>query len=173
MDGSHFDGLTRSLAQSRRSLLGAALAATTGWLVTNPAEAKKKRKPRKKPRKAVPNEFGCLNVGKSCNNADQCCSGMCEGKKGKKTCKAHDTGNCTAGGTVVACTTSAGVPGQCATTTGNGGYCAATSYCIACATDADCQATYGGILGPHAACIRSVECVAGIACAVPDLSAEP
>jgi hypothetical protein len=182
MDGSHFDGLVRSLTKSRRSLLGAALAATTGWLIANPAEAKKKRRPRRKPQKAEPNEFGCLNVGTSCKNADQCCSGICEGKKGKKTCKAHDTGSCAAGsqigfcgGTDVACTTSFGNPGMCAATTGNARYCVASGICFACKTDADCQVADGGILGPHAACVRCAECgdAGDTACAVPDGSALP
>jgi hypothetical protein len=181
MESSQFDQLIRALRGSRRSVLSGTLAIAAGWLGAYHVEAKKKRKHKKKEKKAKPNEFGCLNVGTSCKNAAQCCSGMCEGKKGKKRCRAHDAGSCAAGtqlafcdGMDVACTTSAGVPGGCATTTGNAGYCVATGYCVACATDADCQAADGGVLGPHAACIRCATCSdsGGTACAVPDLPAE-
>ena len=132
----------RKLAASRRSLLSGALAAPI-WFGTS-AAARKRGKGRPKP-KAKPNEFGCLNVGSACKRGGQCCSGICQGKKGKKRCRAHDTGSCRAGelhevcgGADVACTTSGGQEGICTTTTGNAGYCAASGSCHECRTDAAC-----------------------------------
>lgn len=111
---------------------------------------------------------GCKDVGKKCRKAKDCCSGVCKGKKGKKRCKAHDTGGCTpggntvgCGGTDVACTTSNGVPGQCVTTTGNAGYCGTGGDCFPCAKDADCRP----VCGPGAACIKcEVGCTVGTVC---------
>ena len=40
---------------------------------------------------------GCKNVGRKCQRARQCCSGVCRGKKDKKRCKAHDSGGCRGG----------------------------------------------------------------------------
>src|SRR5581483_12329817 len=37
---------------------------------------------------------GCAKVGKSCKQADQCCSGICTGKHGKKKCRGHGAGTC-------------------------------------------------------------------------------
>jgi hypothetical protein len=90
MDGSQFDHIVRSVTDSRRSLLGATLAAAAGWLSANSTEAKKKRKRKKKDKKPKPNEYGCFEVGDTCKTAGQCCSGICEGKK----CRAHGTGTC-------------------------------------------------------------------------------
>jgi hypothetical protein len=42
MDRSRFDGLARSLSNSRRSLLGGMLVAAGGWLGVARTEAKKK-----------------------------------------------------------------------------------------------------------------------------------
>jgi hypothetical protein len=120
------------------------------------ATARKKRK-----QKPKFNAFGCVNVGDFCQTDDQCCSGICKGRKGKRKCRAHDTGTCKAavqpdgcGGTNVACTTSLGKPGTCGTTTGKAAYCFAIGDPYSCQTDADCQAAAGGILGPRAACIH-------------------
>ena len=123
------------------------------------AEAKKTR-----PKKAKPNAYGCLNVGDPCRRARQCCSGLCQGKQGRRRCKAHDTGGCAAGahlevcgGANVACATSLGKPGLCATTTGNAGYCLAIGDPYPCKTDRDCQIAAGGEHGPRAACVRCAE----------------
>jgi hypothetical protein len=106
---------------------------------------------------------GCKNVGKKCKNAGQCCSGVCKGKKGKKRCKAHDTGKCPPGLTETACgadeeqgcTTSTGLQGVCDTTTGNAGYCLVSGDCFPCAKDADCRP----FCGPTAACVQCADCV--------------
>jgi hypothetical protein len=163
---SRFDRWTRTVSTvlSRRGLAGAlALAATA---IPGLAEAKNKKKKRKKIKR---NALGCVNVGNLCKNAGQCCSGICTGKKGKKRCKAHDTGGCQAGdlcpSDLVACTTSTGDAGACRRTTGNAGYCAAGGDCFPCTKDADCQ----GVCGLQAACI--VICVgcgpSNTACAAP------
>jgi hypothetical protein len=180
MDGSRFDHLVRSLTASRRWLMSSALAGVAGWAGIATADAKKKRK-RKDKKKPKPNAFGCFNVGVACKSEDQCCSGICAGKKGKRTCKAHDVSTCSAGdqlgicgGTSAGCTTSAGVQGACATTTGNAGYCAASVVCYPCQTDADCQNAEGGALGPNAACLQCAGCMAtgGTVCAAPFFPAE-
>ncbi|MGH2618506.1 MAG: hypothetical protein ACRDJC_25020, partial [Thermomicrobiales bacterium] len=145
------------------------------------AGAKTRRK-RKKPKQPRPNAFGCLDVGDSCTRASQCCSGICEGKKGKRRCRAHDTGGCSAGltpaagcgGTAdIACTTSRGQPGRCATTTGNAGYCVAEfhSYSdFSCKTDVDCLVVSDGFLGPDAACVLCADGDGGTLCATPHVA---
>jgi hypothetical protein len=82
--------VTRSLTSvpSRRDVLRGLVGAGLGLGAARlPAvvAAKKKRK-----KKVKPNAFGCLNVDAACKNADQCCSGICEGKK----CRAHGIGTC-------------------------------------------------------------------------------
>jgi hypothetical protein len=150
MDGSQFDNATRFFAHSRRSLFAAVLVMTAGRLGISDAEARKKRKHKKrKQRAAAPNEFGCIGVGDLCQNADQCCSGICDGSKGKKTCRAHHTGGCPQGG-AGQCTDPERSQGSCngdcfcARTTAGSDVCAADAtrginYCSDCATDADCQ----------------------------------
>ena len=177
MDPLRLSTLSRSLIRipSRRDVLRVLAAAGFGLGVARfPAVAVAKRT---RPKKARPNAFGCLNVGDPCRRARQCCSGSCQGKKGRKRCKAHDTGGCAAGadlevcgGTNVACTTSLGKPGLCATTTGNAGYCLAIGDCAPCKTDRDCQIVAGGQLGPRAACVQCAECTGtgGTLCVGPD-----
>jgi hypothetical protein len=175
MDGTRFDHMTRLIAQSRRSLVGGALAVAAGLLAMPGVDARKKRKHKgRKQKAAAPNSFGCIDVGDLCQTAAQCCSGICAGKRGKKTCRAHDVGGCQGnalsegcGDHDVACTTSDGKPGLCATTTGNAGYCATGGDCYACATDLDCQRAAGGNLGATAACIQCTYCevTGGTACA--------
>lgn len=170
MDDSHFDGLTRSLVQSRRSLLGGALALVGGWFGIADSVArnkrKKKRRGQKKPRKLVLNQHGCVDVGKPCRgDAKNCCSGICEGaapRKGKpdqSRCVAHNTSICTPA--LNTCSTgndntcSASNPNtHCTLTTGNAGFCAdftegAAKYCRNCTRDTDCQAEFG----PDVACV--------------------
>jgi hypothetical protein len=174
MDGNQFDNLARAITGSRRALLSGALVAAAGWLGVGDAAAKKKRKRKKRKPKARPNAFGCLEVGAACTSAAHCCSNICQGKKGKKHCKAHDTGECLAGqllgqcgGETIPCTSSSGAPGRCEITTGNAAYCAGGGDCRPCAKDADCQA----LCGPQAACIQCpVGCAGGTGtqCVGPD-----
>lgn len=163
METTRFDTLTRTLArlQTRRTA-----ATLLGWgalsLLPLLGEAKKKRKKRRrKPKQSPPNTFGCIDAGKFCANAGQCCSGICQGKKGKKTCRAHDQGACLAGqgcisgGASQPCLTDAGEVGACQTTTGNAGYCAGSGDCVACVRDTDCIQ----FCGPQAACINCPGCI--------------
>lgn len=160
MDSTRFDRMTRRLVTSatRRETLAALALATLGRIGLGPEVA------------AGP---GCKNVGAKCKKATQCCSGVCQGKKGRKRCKAHDAGICRSGlghafckpgSPVVTCTTSAGKNGTCQTTTGNAGYCAWDGACMACTKDADCRQ----FCGAGAACLACAGCAAGTFCAGPD-----
>jgi hypothetical protein len=137
MDAIRFDRLTR------RFLLGGFAAALDLGTARFPdvAIAKKRKKVKR-------NAFGCVNVGKFCKNAGQCCSGICRGRKGGKKCRAHDSGvGCQVGareeecgGTDISCTSATGAPGVCDTTTGNAAYCHGSGLtCATCSKDEDCQ----------------------------------
>jgi hypothetical protein len=189
MYAPHFDYIARVLGRTRprrRLLLGLAVSPFAGIVAPGhpPDAAARKRhkhtnKKRKKDKTPKPNAFGCLDVGAACKTAEQCCSNICEGKQGKRKCRAHDASTCSAGaqsdecgGTDISCTTSFLEPGICGTTTGNAGYCfpgTAGSECFACTTDVECQEANGGQWGPYAACLRCVDCMAtgGTACAGP------
>ena len=168
MDAGRLGSLTRSqsftIGATRRGILGGVAAALglepLGLLV---ADAKKnkhknKRKTRKKP--LVLNTFGCIDVGQACRGNDaNCCSGICQGKKPKKSerdqsrCLAHDTGGCTATATkcgmAPTCTTTVARPGGCLITTGNAPYCADFISCFPCTKDEECVP----FCGPLAACV--------------------
>jgi len=177
MDTLRFDDLARLLGRTsgrRRLVLGLAGSAVGLTAGGSGEVAARKRK-----RKVRFNAFGCVDVGRSCTSADQCCSGICRGKKGKKRCKAHDTGGCRPGiqdttcgtdanpGTNVPCTTASGNPnGLCGTTTGNAGYCLQSGECRACARDAECREF---CQDERAACIRCDDCpeTGGTSCAGP------
>jgi hypothetical protein len=164
MDTSRFDRLTQLVSThlSRRTLAGtlglAALASPFG------IEARKKRKKKKKVKR---NSFGCVNVGGYCKNSQQCCSGICQGKKGKKKCQAHDTSGCQpgpsladCGGVSVTCPDSR--DGQCATTTGNAAFCLEFKFQSVppCRRDADCRPDFF----PGVACVR---CGDSTTCGLP------
>jgi hypothetical protein len=155
-------------------LLGLAGAGLALGLARGPDAVIAGSQRRKKPGRPRPNAYGCLNVGDRCKRAAHCCSGICEGKKGRRSCRAHGAGGCVAGtqpkdcgGTNVDCTTSLGRLGFCATTTGNAAYCWAVKDCVACRTDADCRTARDGLFGPEAACLRCASCTAtgGTLCA--------
>ena len=160
MDDLRFDRLTQRLSSSnsRRTTLVLLLGATA--LTTGNGRAA-----------AGP---GCKDVGRKCRRAQECCSDVCKGKKGKRRCKAHDTGGCRAGffpegndRPTRSCTSSSGAPGSCATTTGNAGYCVGGGDCRVCSKDADCHA----LCGPRAACVLSpIGCagLSGTVCVGPD-----
>ena len=171
MDSTRFDALAQSFANSRRSLLAGCLALGAGRIGGSAIEAKsKKRKHKKKPKKASANEYGCLDVGAPCQNADQCCSGICDGTKGKRACRAHDTGTCKQDGQLAPCNnrTNCG----CFTTTGGSDVCAELfppSSCAVCRRDADCEA-----LGfPQGSACIPFDCESGFACMVPCGKAPP
>jgi hypothetical protein len=196
MDATGFDALARIFAAptSRRMAgrvlaglgLSGMLAHMAGTAIAKSGKKDKKHKPKKKPKF---NAFDCVDVGGFCTSSRQCCSGICQGKKGKQTCRAHNAGigQCAAGisdfcaeqdGGLIAgtiCTTSADEQGLCFTTTGNAPYCAGSepeSSCspsiIPCKKDKDCQR----FCGPDAACIQCPACKKDFdvetACAGPD-----
>jgi hypothetical protein len=164
-----FDDPLRSFASglSRRATLAALASGVFGagsLALLDLAEAKKKHKRKhkhKKKKKVTFNEFGCVNVGGFCRSSNQCCSGICGGKKDKRKCQAHDTGGCQGEpgqdrclDVKVNCVTELGVDGFCTRTTGNAGYCEATLGCFACTKDADCVP----FCGAQAACIVCAGC---------------
>jgi hypothetical protein len=174
MDPQRFDTVARLLslgAPRRRLLAGFALSPLAGLAAGRSLDDVAARKTRK-PKKPKPNVFGCLDVGKTCKRSEQCCSNVCKGKRGKKRCRAHDTGGCAAGHSVfgddiVPCESSSGETGRCGTTTGNAGYCVGGGDCRPCRSDVDCQA----LCGPRAACVLSPEGCSGVTrtiCAGPD-----
>jgi hypothetical protein len=200
MDARRFDHLTRSLsaATSRRAILPTLEAGAFGLAMPSHlrqvAIAKQDKKGRKKKKKLVFNQFGCIDVGGKCRGNDaNCCSGLCEGKKPKKgkkdksRCVAHDTGTgCVAGqqspfcqgvmpaaldseGMLGQCTTSTGVAGVCQTTTGNAPYCQRDRACMRCTKDTECEV----VCGPGAVCGLCDGCVlnGGTACFGPASSA--
>jgi hypothetical protein len=187
MDSRHFDALTRTLTEAgtRRGLLGLlatlpVLGGLIALLAGDDADAQGRRRRRKKRHKhgrgrrrqhhnkTKPkfNAFGCVDVGKFCKNSGQCCSGICQGKKGKKKCQAHDTGGCQPGHSIGDCggqsvTCPDNSEGQCATTTGKSAFCFEVKFqpVPPCTRDADCEG--GGF--PGAACVL---CGDGTTCAV-------
>jgi hypothetical protein len=184
MDLDHFDQLARSLAwaPSRRHVLRGLASAGLGLAVVRPSplvEAKKKRKRKKKAKKAKPNEYGCLEVNDPCRSADDCCSGICEGKK----CRAHDTGICRQDKTG-ACTASlnelpsltCGNECYCFRTTAGSNFCAfppaakGDPKCADCKKDADCLALgfpAGAACVPVGQGYCTGRCETGMACLVP------
>lgn len=178
MDGHDFDTLLRSLVESRRAILGGALSLAAGMVGAATAVGKKKRKRKKRKPRATPNEFGCLEVDDPCTSAEQCCSGICEGKKGKRTCRGHGLGTCKPqpgfcldpNSLLVPCNNE--INCVCLNTTANSLFCAGLgpSKCADCQRDADCT-----MLGFPAgsACVPVGEgactgaCASGMMCAVP------
>lgn len=190
MDRQRFGALAQLMTNgpSRRDVLrglaGVGLGLGTRRL-PDLAEAKKKGKRKKKSKKPRPNAFGCLDVGAACASEEQCCSGICEGKKGKRKCRAHDVGTCDqadpgiceAGNIFQALCN--GKDCGCFRTTGGSNVCAGlfdVSECADCKKDADCLA-----LGfpPGTACapisgdmVCEGICEGGMAC-MPPCGTEP
>ena len=173
MDQHRFDTLTRSVSDvlSRRRLLRGLTGTGFGLGVARlPGVAAKKKR---KKQKAKPNAFGCLDVGATCKTSEQCCSGICAGKKGKRRCRAHDTGACGVGQSIgfcggenAGCAIGDGNPtGVCGTTTGNAGFCVGGGDCFPCTEDVECKP----FCGPGAACVRCERCAetGGAMCASP------
>ena len=185
MNWNSFAVLTRSAAgmPSRRDVLRGLFGASLGLGAARLPAAVVAKKKRKKSKKVRPNAFGCLSVGAACKNADQCCSGVCAGKK----CRPHDTGTCQQDLKKEICLAATvedvvllrcGNNANCAChrTTADSRYCAALLLnegdprCADCKTDADCVA-----LGypPEAACapvsqgLCAGACPSGMACLVP------
>jgi hypothetical protein len=177
MDGILFDEIAQSARESRRALLAAVLAATIGQRFAFTSDARKKGKRKKKEKKVKPNEFGCLEIGDPCQNAGQCCSGVCDGKKGKRNCRAHGTGTCEQGAPGFC---EAGVSGICdnatncfcSRTTAGSNFCgdilfASGTNCADCKKDADCEAQGfppGSACVPFATGFCAGNCEGGMVC---------
>ena len=140
-------------ADSRRGFLAAMASGVLASRLGSVAAAKERKKDRKRQPVLQRNSFGCVDVGKPCKgNDDNCCSGVCAGKKPKKgkkdtsRCVAHDENSCLAGQNAVecggaasvACTTSFGADGTCVITTGKAPYCGTGGVCLLCTKDEDC-----------------------------------
>ena len=147
MDSKRFDSLARTVGRrgSRRSAFQALAAAA---LTAASARVGLSEEPAVAAQLTTERRFDCLAVGDSCNGNDsRCCSGRCEGQKGKKAkkgkdgrrrrgrddkskCVAHDEDICTAGqDTCSDISNGVAVPcgfrsrGACFQTTGKAGFC--------------------------------------------------
>lgn len=173
---SQFAGSTR-----RDLLTGLAMGFGLGGaypVLKTEAKKGKKGKKRKKQR-SKPNEFGCLEVGDRCKTADECCSGICEGKKcrahGTDICRQDKPGVCLAGANEVP-SLGCGTNCWCFRTTTGSNFCSLgprTSPpldCTTCQKDADCIAL-GYPAGSACAFVGrgncSGWCDTGMACLVP------
>ena len=134
MDTTRFDKITQTFvlkARSRRSLVklaaGAALAAALGRIGREESVA-----------------AACRKVGDECRRAGQCCSGVCKGPDGKKTCRAHNVGTCTPDQDTCKqfdATCNGRTDCFCRITTGGASFCSGLgSKSGACERDADCEA---------------------------------
>jgi hypothetical protein len=179
MDNDRFDQLARSVSSvvTRRALLLLGELSGTALALPLPSVGRKhkKRKKHKPHRKPTFNAFGCVDIAGFCQHGKQCCSGLCQGKKDRKTCRPHDQSTCQVGQTRVQCggaenvpcTTSNGEPrGLCHTTTGNSAICATFANCTACRKDADCR----DLCGLQSACVPCVICASGTACVGVDFT---
>lgn len=171
MSPATIDALSRRTAVlTRRTALGVALSGMVGTIVVADSEAKnnqQRRRRRKQKNKAVPNAFGCLNVGDRCDGTNlQCCSGICQKAKGgkgkvrKSFCAAHDEGSCRQDQDICLGDDEAAaqcdIDGVCFRTTGQAGFCGrvASGNCFACRTDTDCATAFGA----GAACVVCNDC---------------
>lgn len=192
MSQNHLRDVTHTLASlpSRRDLLRGLAAAGLGLGIApwaDPIEARKKRKGRKKKvKRPQPNAFGCLEVGDACSSEADCCSGICAGTKGKKTCQAHGTGLCPQNHVGICLATADEIPvlkcGNsdlcfCYTTTAGSNFCGNRgprlgdmAACADCQKDADCAAL-GFPAGSACAVVGngycSGQCSSGMACLPP------
>lgn len=178
-----FDSSIRALihAPSRREVLRGLAGVSLGFGAArfpDLADAKKKKRKHKKPK---PNAYGCLEVGDACKDADQCCSGICEGKTGRKRCRAHGAGTCNPGSpgfcsaddpTQALCNDSLNC--VCLETTGGSAFCgslaARASGCADCKRDADCLALGappGSACVPFATGACAGACESGMLCVAP------
>jgi hypothetical protein len=147
MIDTHIDEIARALGRpelNRRAAIAAGIAGALGAVLGL---------------REVTAGVGCRNAGKTCRRGDECCSGICKGKRGKRTCRAHGAGTCRAGanycreGLTAVCNGSAEC--LCFVTTGAARFCGAKNgtVCAACRKDTDCDA----VTGPGSACIEATE----------------
>jgi hypothetical protein len=176
-------GVLRSLSgvPSRREVLRGLAAGLGLAAVPLLGEAKpKRRKKRKRPTPAKPNQYGCLEVNDSCRRHLQCCSGRCTGKPGRKRCRAHGTGTCNQTNLAVCeaigleqtrCNNS--ISCYCTRTTAGSSFCgdvSTTSDCAICKRDVHCVALGfppGSACVPFATGFCAGSCPSGMLCMAP------
>ena len=134
MDAPGFDALTRALVTTgtRRRALRAGLVAALG-LAGGPL--------------GVQGAAACRARGETCRRGSQCCSGLCRGPRGRKTCRrAPLQGTCTiassvCAGTLTPCGNDNGFDCLCRVTARGTAFCGSleTGACIACGSNADCE----------------------------------
>jgi hypothetical protein len=179
MDAPRFDDLSRTLAGSRRSLVGGALAALAGVLAAADADARKKRKKKRRKGGCRPN---CAD--RACGSDG--CGGSCGGCGATQVC--HGGACCLPESRGAACagrcgtrTNNCGQPVACATCAG-GRVCLGNGSCaIACTDNNDCDACgggacpdatnvegerhcTGGLVQPITTCTGTVDCPPGSHC---------
>jgi hypothetical protein len=187
VDHDHMGAVRRSLTSfpSRRDLLRGLAATGIGLgFARLPSIASARKRPRQgnDTPKPKPNKYGCLEVGDPCGRASQCCSGICKGKKGKKTCRAHGTATCPQRVPGVCTSTEPELLGCggssdcfCFRTTAGSNYCGdwfgVTKICHACKKDVDCEALG---LPRGSACVpvarghcTAADCEIGMMCMAP------
>lgn len=129
------------------------------FAVAIPGSMQARKKRRKRRKRIKRNAFGCVNVGGACRTGGQCCSGICQGKQGRKRCQAHNASTCTGtdgcSAEFVGCITENGVDGTCNVTTGGASFCTTSAVCFDCTVDADCVTKCGA----GAACLDCAECL--------------
>ena len=141
MDADRFDRIAKTLAASgsRRRVLGGLLGGALGLFGPLVQE------------RAAAGHFGCKHVGRSCTRRRECCSGICQGPRGRKSCRAHGTGTCQAGqnsceGASVSCNGNSSC--FCQVTTGNAAFCGTSPQsCVPCKRDKDCVEEFGFAAG--------------------------
>jgi hypothetical protein len=147
MHPTRFDAFIRSVTRdwSRRGVLRLlAGGAFTGLLTVHDVP------------RAQAMHFDCHHVRKPCTRSRQCCSGICRGPQGKKTCRAHGTGMCKTGQD--SCDLVVDFPcgdnspnGSCVcfVTTGGASFCGGNEATTTCTKDKECEDSHG----PGAACV--------------------
>jgi hypothetical protein len=105
---------------------------------------------------------GCLANGKRCARANECCSGMCRGRKGKKRCRpAPGQGSCTidkdacsGAGARATCSAGSGADCVCFRRTNGAAFCADGRFDFesACRPCAECPAGAVCISAPLGSC---------------------
>lgn len=172
MDGRHFDEMLRSVAESRRTLMGGSLALLAGALSLHASEAKKRRKKKCKSPKVKCGKQ-CLPAGACCTSADcgvcQTCSGNAcvlapagspcgvGGRCNGTSCIAEGSFGCTSdddlcAGENVACPTSTTPNARCFE--GGGEVLCGVGDCFIASTNADCEQK----IGPGAIRIACASC---------------
>lgn len=192
MSQIRFHDVTRTMTglPTRRDLLRGLAGAGLGLGIAQGANlvgARKTRKQRKKKgKRPQPNAFGCLDVGDACSSETGCCSGLCAGTKGKKTCQAHGTGICPQNHVGICLATADEIPvlkcGNqelcfCYTTTAGSNFCGQggprvgdKAACTDCQKDADCAALgfpAGSACAPVGNGYCSGQCATDMACIPP------